>query len=60
MKDRVVGILPALIGQALLGGALILDETVAVGIAGPSIQRSAASIAGHNSASVSSSPVRST
>ena len=35
MEDRVVGILPALIDQALLVGAVILDEAVAVGIARP-------------------------
>ena len=34
MKDRVVGILPALVGEALLGGALIFDKAVAIGIAG--------------------------
>ena len=34
MKDRVEGILPALVGKPLLGGALILDESVLVGIAG--------------------------
>ena len=33
MKDRVEGILPALIGEPLLGGALIFDEAVTVGIA---------------------------
>ena len=35
VKDRVVGILPALIGQPLFRGALILDEAVAVRITGP-------------------------
>ena len=35
MKDCVIGILPALIGEALFRGALIFDEAVAVGIAGP-------------------------
>ena len=35
MKDRVVGILPALIGQALFGRAPVLDESVPVGIAWP-------------------------
>ncbi len=35
VKDRVVGILPALIGQALLGRAPVLDEAVPVGIAWP-------------------------
>ena len=34
MKDRVEGILPALVGKPLLGSALILDESVLVGIAG--------------------------
>ena len=34
MEDRVEGILPALVGKPLLGGALILDEAVLVGIAG--------------------------
>ena len=34
MEDRVVGILPALIGEPLLGRALIFDEAVAVGVAG--------------------------
>ncbi len=34
MKDRVEGILPALVGKPLLGGALIFDEAVLVGIAG--------------------------
>ena len=33
MEDRVEGILPALVGKALLGGALILDEAILVGIA---------------------------
>ena len=32
MKDRVVGILPALVGETLLGRAMILDEAVAIGI----------------------------
>jgi hypothetical protein len=35
MEDRVEGILPALVGKPLLGGALVFDETVLVGIAGP-------------------------
>ena len=34
MEDGVVGILPALVGESLFGGALIFDKTVAVGIAG--------------------------
>ena len=34
VEDGVVGVLPALIGQALLGGAIVFDEAVAVGIAG--------------------------
>ena len=33
MEDRIVRILPSLIGKTLLGGAHVLDETVAVGIA---------------------------
>ena len=33
MEDRVVGILPALVDQALLIGAVILDEAVSIGIA---------------------------
>ena len=50
MEDRVVRILPALIGEALLGRAVIFDEAVADrGSPGPSIQASAASIAGHSS-----------
>ena len=61
MEDRVVGVLPALVGEALLGLAAVFDEAIPVGIADvPSIQRSAASIAGHSSVSVASSPVRST
>ena len=32
VKDRVLRILPALVGEALLGRAVILDEAVAVGI----------------------------
>jgi hypothetical protein len=35
VKHCVVRIFPALIGEALLGGALILDKTIAVGIARP-------------------------
>ena len=35
VEDRVVGILPALIDQTLLVGAVILDEAVAIGIARP-------------------------
>ena len=35
VKDRVVRILPALIGQALLGRGPVLDESVPVGIAWP-------------------------
>ena len=35
VEDRVVRILPALVDQALLVGAVILDEAVAVGIARP-------------------------
>ena len=34
MEDRVEGILPALVGQPLLGGAPIFDKAVLVGIAG--------------------------
>src|SRR5689334_15200812 len=33
MEDAVVGILPALVGEALLGGARIFDEAVAVAVA---------------------------
>src|SRR5262249_57078804 len=33
MEARVQGILPALVGEALLGGAVVFDEAVAVGIA---------------------------
>jgi len=35
VKDGVVRILPALIGEALIGGAQIFDETVAIRIAQP-------------------------
>ena len=35
MKDRVVRILPALVGEALLGRAVILGEAIPVAIAGP-------------------------
>ena len=34
VKDRVLGILPALVGEAPLGCAVILDETITVRIAG--------------------------
>ena len=34
MEDRVEGILPALVGEPLFGGAPVLDEAVLVGIAG--------------------------
>ena len=60
VKDRVVGILPALIGEPLFGRAVIFDEAVAVRIAGPSIQPSAPRSRATARASVSSSPVRST
>ena len=33
MEDRVVGVLPALVDQAILVGAVIFDEAVAIGIA---------------------------
>ena len=59
MEDRVEGILPALVGEPLFGGALVFDEAVLSGSPGPSIQASAASIAGHSSINVFSSPVRS-
>ena len=35
MEDGVLGILPALVGEPLLGRAVVFDEAVAVGIAGP-------------------------
>ncbi len=34
MEDRVVGILPALVGEPLFGGALIFDKAVLIGVAG--------------------------
>jgi len=34
MKNGVVGILPALVGDALLGGTPILDKSITIGIAG--------------------------
>jgi hypothetical protein len=34
VEDGVLRILPALVGETLLGGAVIFDEAVAVGIAG--------------------------
>ena len=33
VEDRVVGILPALVGETLLGGTIVFDEAIAVGIA---------------------------
>ena len=35
MENRVVGILPALVGQALFGSPLVLDKTVAIGVTRP-------------------------
>ena len=35
VEDRVVGILPALVGEALFVGAAVFDETVMVGVARP-------------------------
>ncbi len=35
VEDRVVGILPTLVGQAQLAGAAIFDETVAIRVAQP-------------------------
>jgi len=33
VKDRVVGIFPSLIGQALFAGAFVFDEAIAIGVA---------------------------
>ena len=35
VEDRIVGILPSLVGQALFAGAAIFDKAVAIGVAQP-------------------------